>query len=88
MCFRADIHRGYLSQSRDLASASGYARFRNVVEFVRASWVMITRRALVMAQNTCTLAKYQYLVCEKAAAAPETSRLLASPRRRRVHLLG
>ncbi len=50
-----------------------------VAELAWASWETIARRSLMMAQNTCSLAEYNRMVAEKAAAALDISRVLSSP---------
>lgn len=50
-----------------------------MAELAWASWETITRRTLLMAQNTCSLAEYSSMVSEKTSAMLEISRLLASP---------
>ena len=49
-----------------------------VAELAWASWETIARRSLMMAQNTCSVAEYNRMVAEKAAAALEIGRVLAS----------
>jgi hypothetical protein len=49
-----------------------------MAELAWASWETIARRSLMMAQNTCSIAEYNRMVSEKAAATLEISRVLAS----------
>jgi len=61
---------------------NGYTAFSASImmaELAWASWETITRRTLLMAQNTCSLAEYSRMVSEKTAATLEISRVLALP---------
>ena len=51
-----------------------------MAELAWASWETITRRTLMMAQRTCSVAEYRRMVREKAVATTETGRLLSSSR--------
>jgi hypothetical protein len=47
---------------------SAYALPLIVAELAMASWEVVFRRSLMMAQGTCTAAEYQRMVAEKVTA--------------------
>ena len=50
------------------ATPSAYALPIVVAELAMASWEVMLRRTLMMAQGTCTTAEYQRMISEKVTA--------------------
>lgn len=59
--------------------APAMSAFQMTAELAWASWETIIRRALMMAQSTCSSAEYHRMLSEKTAAALEIGGLLLSP---------
>jgi hypothetical protein len=51
-----------------------------IAELMLSSWETVTRRALMMAQGSCSAAEYRRMVNEKALAAYRSGLVLASRR--------
>ncbi|HEV2097398.1 MAG TPA: hypothetical protein VGR45_00575 [Stellaceae bacterium] len=51
-----------------------------MAELMMASWETIARRSLMIAQGTCSLAEYQKMAMEKAAALQQSALAVMSGR--------
>ena len=76
---RFGTRRAYICFVRTPPLPLPFAASLMMTELAWASWETIMRRSMMMAQNTCSAAEYNRMVAEKAAAAWDIGRVLASP---------
>jgi hypothetical protein len=57
-----------------------------MAELMMASWETIARRSLMMVQGTCSLAEYQRMAIEKAAALQQSALAVMTGRGKKAAL--